>query len=124
MGAAMREVPFEQLVPERLCDARDEDDGRVTVLIPRFTGRLTRRWIAPLLRRPHVRLHLDQTGSVVWRQCDGRATVADIAARVRAQLGGDATDAHRRVELFLRRLAKADAIHFLAPAGAVRGRSS
>lgn len=124
MGTAMRDVPFELLVPERLCEAMDEDDGRVTVLVPRFTGRLTRRWIAPLLRRPHVRVHLDQTGGFVWRQCDGRTAVADIAARLQTHLGGDPADARRRVELFLRRLARADAIHFLAPAGAERGRSS
>ena len=109
----MREVPFERLVPQRLCDARDEADGRVTVLVPRFTGRLTRRWIAPLLRRPHVRVHLDETGSYVWRQCDGQAAVADIAARLQAHLGGDPADARRRVEVFLRRLARADAIQFL-----------
>jgi hypothetical protein len=113
MGRGMRDVPFERLVPARLCDGRDEADGRVTVLVPRFTGRLTRRWVAPLFRRPHVRVHLDETGSYVWRQCDGSATVADIAARVRAHLGADAADAQRRVEVFLRRLARADAIQFL-----------
>jgi hypothetical protein len=120
----MPDVPFERLVPLPACDARDEPDGRVTLLVPRFTGRMTRRWIAPLLRRPHVRVHLDPTGSVVWRQCDGRATVDEITARVRQQLGGDADDARRRVVLFLRRLARADAIHFLAPAGPGRPGSS
>jgi hypothetical protein len=102
----------------------DRRDGRVTLLVPRFTGRLTRRWIAPLLRRPHVRVHLDETGTFVWRQCDGRATVAEIAARTQAHVGGDAADARRRVVLFLRRLVRADAIHFLAPAAAERDRSS
>jgi hypothetical protein len=91
----------------------EQPDGRVTVLVPRFTGRLTRRWIAPLVRRPHVRVHLDEAGSFVWRQCDGHATVADIAARLQARLAGNDVDARRRVVLFLRRLARADAIEFL-----------
>jgi len=120
----MADVPFDPLVPAPLCDAVDQPDGRVTLLVPRFTGRLTRRWIAPLLRRPHVRVHLDATGSFVWRQCDGRATVAEIAARAQAHLGGDADDARRRVVIFLRRLVRADAIHFLAPAAAERDGSS
>ena len=120
----MPDVPFERLVPVPACEARDEPDGRVTLLVPRFTGRLTRRWIAPLLRRPHVRVHLDPTGTVVWRQCDGHARVDEITARVRLQLGGDADDARRRVEVFLRRLVRADAIHLLAPASAERDGSS
>jgi hypothetical protein len=114
------DVPFEQLVPATLCDTEERGDGRVTVLAPRFTSRLGRRWFAPLLRRPHVRVHLDETGSFVWRQCDGRTTVAEIAARVEARVGVDADDARRRVTIFLHRLARADAIHFLAPAGAAR----
>ena len=120
----MGDVPFDPLVPARLCDAVDRPDGGVTLLVPRFTGRLTRRWIAPLLRRPHVRVHLDETGAFVWRQCDGHATVAEITARAQAHLGGDADDARRRVVIFLRRLVRADAIHFLAPASAERDGSS
>jgi hypothetical protein len=120
----MDNVPFERLVPAPRCDAVERGDGRVTVLAPRFTSRLARRWIVPLLRRPWVRVHLDDTGSFVWHQCDGRTTVAEIAARLEARDAGDADDARRRVTLFLHRLARADAIHFLAPADAARDGSS
>jgi hypothetical protein len=120
----MRDVPFDVLVPVRQHRAEDASNGRVTVLVPRFTGRFARRWITPMLRRPEVHLHLDETGSFVWRQCDGHVTVAEIALRVRDRLALKDDEARDRVATFLRRLARTDSIQFLAPEAAARDRSS
>ena len=109
--------PFATLIPVRAHRWEDGDDGFVTVFIPRFTGRLTRRWLVPLLARPEVRLRLDATGSFVWRECDGRATVADVARRLQDRFGGDPADAERRVARFVRDLARTSSVTFLAPAG-------
>jgi hypothetical protein len=111
----MREAPFETLVPVGRHPARERPDGGVTVMVPRFTGRLT-RWVMPLLRSPEIGVRLDAAGTFVWRQCDGQTTVAEIAARVRDRLGVDDREARDRVILFLRRLARSECIQFRAPA--------
>lgn len=120
----MPDVPFEALVPVRRHRSEDRPNGRVTVLVPRFTGRWTRRWVLPLFARRELRLHLDELGSFVWRQCDGRTPVGEIAARLHARAGGERAEAGTRVMAFLRQLARSDSVTFLAPEHPVRDESS
>ncbi len=120
----MPDVPFDALVPVPQHRSEDEPDGRVTVMVPRFTGRWTRRWVLPLFARREMRLHLDELGSFVWRQCDGRTTVGEIAARLQASSGEQRAEAGTRVMTFLRRLARYDSVTFLAPEHPVREASS
>jgi hypothetical protein len=82
----MADVPFDELVPLPQHHAEDEPDGRVTVLVPRFSGRWARRWVLPLFARQEVPLRLDELGSFVWRQCDGRTPVGEIATRLHARV--------------------------------------
>lgn len=87
--------------PVRLLDAEDGPDGRVEVLRPKFgTGRLG-RWLSGRLSRPHLRVRLDDTGSFVWRLCDGEHTVEQIAGALREHEGKDAPDVAPRLEWFL-----------------------
>jgi hypothetical protein len=111
------EPPFDSLVPVRQYRWEEQADGRITVLIPKFTGRFTRRWLMPLLARPHVRLRLDELGSFVWRELDGDTTVGGLVARVHGRFGGEPADARARVSSFVRQLARTTAVTFLAPTG-------
>jgi hypothetical protein len=115
--------PFTSLVPVRQHRWEDHDDGRVTVLIPRFSGRLTRRWLMPLFRRPHVRLRLDDIGSFVWLACDGRTSVGELARALESRFGGEPADAQHRVTSFVRKLARITCITFLAPVGPTAARA-
>ncbi len=91
-------------IPERAHDFEQHPDGMVTVLVPRFTGTLARRLLVPLLRTPHIRMHLDAVGSAVWLAMDGRTSVAQLADLVRRRFGGTDAEAVRRVALFVHQL--------------------
>ncbi len=106
---------FDHAIPVRQHQAVDREDGGVTVMVPRFTGRWARRLLVPLLARPDIRMHLDELGSAVWRACDGHATVADITAALTAppRLPGDAGETRRRVHLFLRKLEHEGSLSFM-----------
>jgi hypothetical protein len=119
----MADVPFEELVPVPQHRSEEEPDGRVTVLVPRFSGRWARRWVLPLFARQEVRLRLDELGSFVWHQCDGRTTVGEIAARLHAASDAERAEAGARVMSFLRQLARYDSVTFLAPDPSVRDKS-
>jgi hypothetical protein len=86
----------------------------VTVLVPKFSSRLARRFLVPLLAKPVMRVHLDVLGSAVWRACDGRTSVAELTDAVCAQSGGDAGAARRGVRAFLHTLAREGSISFAA----------
>jgi hypothetical protein len=80
--------------------------------------------VLPLFARQEVPLRLDELGSFVWRQCDGRTPVGEIAARLHAHAGGERAEAATRVMSFLRQLARYDSVTFLAPDRSVRDESS
>lgn len=62
------------------------------------------RFLVPRLKRPTYRVHLDELGSLVWKECTGRLTVLEIAGRVHAAAGGDREALDGRVAGFVRML--------------------
>jgi hypothetical protein len=106
---------LDDLVPVRRHRAVDREDGLVTVLVPKFTGRFTRRWFVPLLAKPDMRVHLDALGSFVWRQCDGLATVRAIGDRVAEQFGGEREARRLDVVRFVRKLVREESLAFTPP---------
>jgi len=97
------------LIPARAQRFETDDDGRITVLVPRLRHPLLVRWLRRLAARP-VRVRLDEVGSFVWQQCDGSATVETIVERVRARFGDDADAALARTTQFVRTLVKGNLV--------------
>ncbi len=104
--------PFEDLAPVHRHRWEEREDGLVTVLVPKFTSRFARRWLVPLLARPEMRVRLDALGTFVWKQCDGTATLRQIADRVAAQFGGEREAALVGVVKFVRKLAREESLTF------------
>ena len=67
------------------------------------TGRLG-RWLSSRLSRPHCVVKLDDYGSFVWKQCDGRQTMQEIANALEDRASDTAEDLHARLAIFVRRL--------------------
>lgn len=86
-----------EMVPERLPEWVDAGGGRVRVLVPRYGASRLGRWIARRIHRPHIVVNLDEIGSSVWRACDGRASVSEIARAVEAEFGGRIAPVHERL---------------------------
>ncbi len=105
------------LRPFRRHRAADGDDGRVTVLVPKFTSRFARRWFVPLLAKPDLKVHLDPLGSFVWRQCDGVTSLREIGARVAERCGGDPEARRADVVRFVQRLVREESLAFHPPEG-------
>jgi hypothetical protein len=92
--------------PVRRLEWREGDDGRIEVLRPKFgTGRMG-RWFSSRLQRPHVAIKLDETGSFVWKLCDGGHAVEEIAAALEAGEFTTTRDVRPRLALFLSRMAR------------------
>lgn len=116
--SGMTDPTFTQAIPVRQHDFEQHADGLVTILVPKFTGRLARRFVMPLLAKPNIRMHLDAVGSAVWAACDGRTTVAQLIGLAHARFGGGADETAQRVALFLRSLSREGSVTFIAPADA------
>jgi hypothetical protein len=100
----VKERNLYDLRPVRSVPWESAGDGNVVLRAPKFRARLMVRFLVPRLKRPDVAVHLDETGSAVWRACDGKTTVLEVAGTVYAQLGGDRDALDARVAEFIRRL--------------------
>jgi hypothetical protein len=107
--------------PVRRHRSLDREGELVTVLVPKFTGGVARRWFVPLLAKPELKVHLDAVGSFVWRQCDGTASIGEIAARVAARFGGDPEARRSDVVRFASKLAREESLAFDPPGGPAAG---
>lgn len=102
--AGIHTVNVLDVVPVRLADWEEHADA-VVLIRPRPRAPwylLPLEWLRHLLAVRRIRL--DATGSAVWRACDGRRTVADVAPAVRETFGVDAEPVEQRVGLLVRRL--------------------
>lgn len=99
-------------VPIRCVDCECADDGRWTLLRPKFVRGFLARWVQPRLATPFYRVHLDEIGSCVWNLVNGARTVGEIAGEVDRRFGPRCNPAHERVALFLRELEKGSMIRF------------
>jgi len=74
------------------------------LLRPRLGSNRLARWVAGLGGDPYYRIRLDEVGTLVWKACDGRTPLADIARRMRERFGDHVEPADQRLARFVRRM--------------------
>lgn len=99
------------LYPEQAVGAVP-DGELVIVLRPRYMRGPLAWWLQPRLRNPHFKVHLDELGSFVWRCCDGRRSVAQIAEAMDAAFENQ-EQVLQRVIYFVRELERGKMIRLL-----------
>lgn len=74
----LKNANFLNLTPVPLFDHKKNDNGTITLLIPRFKDFLGKRILQPRLKHPYITLELDELGTDTWLLSDGRKNVRDI----------------------------------------------
>lgn len=102
-------------VPVRMELEFTDDDGKITLLLPKFKNERFIQWFVPKRKPTQIKFHLDETGSQVWRAIDGHKPVEMICNDVRDYLTskGKPTDqVEERVTSFLTILSRNGFISF------------
>ena len=101
--ASFPDESFLSLVPVQALPSEPGEGDRVVLVRPKI---LSPRWawLVRLMAKPVYRVKLDPRGTVVWRACDGEATVAQVIEAVAAAFPGE-SDTPVRTALFIRELA-------------------
>jgi hypothetical protein len=96
------------MIPVRNIGEFTQDGEKVILLIPRFKSEWMRKWIIPRNRSKHIRIHLDEMGTRVWKLIDGERNTNEICNILNASLPEPAPDnpIELRVTGFLRQLYK------------------
>ncbi len=76
------------------------DDGVVSLLVPRFRARWM-QWLQGRLRKPYIRVKLDELGSATWLLIDGRRTVTEIGEELHRKFGAKIEPLSQRLGFFI-----------------------
>ena len=76
------------------------------LLRPRLGSSRVGRWMAGLWDDPYYQIRLDEVGTLVWKACDGRTSLADIVGRMRERFGDRVEPADQRLSRFMRTMLK------------------
>jgi hypothetical protein len=77
------------------------DDGRVTLIVPKFKNPFFSKWLLPPGRSKDFRIRLDEIGSETWLSIDGIRKVRDICELLDTKFGEKAKPIEERVTKFL-----------------------
>ncbi|MEI7812017.1 MAG: PqqD family protein [Ignavibacteria bacterium] len=92
------------LTPYQIYKVETDEQGFVTVLVPKFTNKILVRFLASRLKFPHFKINLDEIGSESWKQIDGKREVREIIANLDKLFGERVQPVSERVTKFLTRL--------------------
>ena len=89
------------LIPLPRCEWTCGDDGRVTLVVPRFKQEWLLKLIRRLKRSETVKVHLDETGSRVWREIDGKRSIEEIGKSLDAKEDETVQQRYERLSAFM-----------------------
>lgn len=93
-----------ELTPFRIYSHETVDNGKVSVLIPRFHNKIVAKIFNSRVRDPFVRVKFDEFGSGVWLEIDGQKNVYSISQNLLKQYGERIQPVFERVSKFLNQL--------------------
>lgn len=100
-------------IPERLIKWERDGEGKLVVLlVPRFRRGPLKRWLQPRLKRPHMRVTLDEIGTAVWENCDGKKTVREISDILKERFGEKIEPLEPRMKVFFTQLFKSQFVRY------------
>lgn len=89
-------------VPFIRVEAEISDSGKVTLLVPRYQSKLSKKLLGRITDKKFVRVDLDEIGSKAWQLIDGSRSVGEITRLVQDDMEMEQADA--RMQLFIRAL--------------------
>lgn len=111
----LRHPRWHEVIAARELEWEDGPEGRAVLLVPRFRRGPLARWLQPRMKRPHIRVKLDEIGSFAWRHMDGRTRFSQIVDEMREHFGDRIEPAEDRLQRFFVLLYKDKFIKLLSP---------
>ena len=97
-------INYLELTPACIHGHEIKENGKVSILIPRFTSKFFGKYFLPLLKNKFIPLKLDEFGSETWLLIDGKRNVQEICDFLAGKFGEKIQPAEERVTSFLTHL--------------------
>lgn len=89
------------LTPYHVYEAKTEENGLITVLVPKFTNKIAVKLILPRLKSTHFKIKLDEIGSQTWKLIDGNTSVLEISEKLTNIFGDRIQPVYERLGKYL-----------------------
>lgn len=89
------------LTPQRIYSEQKNDDGLITVIIPKFKNKIAVKLVSPRLKSDHFKIKLDKFGSAVWENINGKTKVEKIIKEVKKKFGDELEQEEERITKFI-----------------------
>ncbi len=96
-----RPQQWHNVVAKKNIGWEDGPEGGAVLLVPRFRKGPLAKWLQPRLKRPHIRVKLDEIGSFAWRLLDGKRPFASLVSEMQGHFGERVEPAEDRLKKFL-----------------------
>ena len=106
-----KKIDFANLKPLRQREFEILDNGNISVSQPRFFNSFLKKYADKFLKKPDVKVKLDEKGSLVWNMCDGKNTIADIAVEFEKKFNDGPV--YDRLQEFILYLEKCEMISYV-----------
>jgi len=107
------EVNLWELIPIRKFEFEKSENELVTILIPKFTNKFLVQHLMPRLKYPFIKIKLDEIGSAVWNEIDGKKKVGEIADILEKKFGEKIQPIEERLSKFFTQLKLHQFIDFI-----------
>lgn len=104
-----KETNLLELIPIRVSDWKDNDEGLVTLILPKFKSKIGKVF-ASKFKNPMYEVKLDAIGAFLWRECDGKNNIYDISQDMLKEFGDDIEPVYERIKVFINMLKNLNAI--------------
>ena len=106
---------WHNVVATRNVEWEDGPEGGAVLLVPRFRKGPLAKWLQPKLKRPHIKVKLDEIGSFAWHMMDGRTPFYKLVEAMKEHFGERVEPADERLRKFMTILYKEKFVKLEAP---------
>lgn len=106
---------WHNVVATRMIEWEDGPEDGAVLLVPRFRKGPLAKWLQPKLKRPYIRVKLDEIGTFAWRRMDGSMRFHKIVEEMKKEFGDKVEPADERLKKFMTILYKDKFIKLEAP---------
>ena len=89
-----------ELIPTKLVASEVKEDGKVTLLIPRFKSKFLLNFL-PKHKSPFFKLNLDDFGTGFWNIVDDKKDVEQIGVELKEKFGSSIEPVFERLNIFI-----------------------
>jgi hypothetical protein len=97
----LKTTSFPDLIPVRIQKYRIEEDGLVTLVIPKFANEKFARWFIPARKPTDITIKLEKFGSAAWLAMDGKRNMQEIFDILASQFGDEIQPVNERMSKYL-----------------------